>query len=253
LSALFLSHGSPLLVLEETATTRFLRGLGRRLPPPLAVVAVSAHWLTARPRVGGAARPATLHDFYGFPPDLYQRRYPAPGAPELAGRLAAALGGTAAVDPERGFDHGVWSVASLLWPEATVPIVPLSLQPDAAPEALFALGRRLRAALAPGMLVLGSGSLTHNLAAYAGHRVDDPAEPWVTAFAEWVADTLAAGDHAALFEYRRRAPAAERNHPSDEHLLPLFVALGAAETAMAVPLHRATEYGVIAMDAYGFA
>jgi len=249
-AAVFLSHGSPMLLLEDTATTAFLRALGAQIGKPAAVIAVSAHWATTAPAVGGAAAPATIHDFAGFPPALYELHYPAFGAPALAARAASLLGADARVMPERGLDHGIWSVASLLWPQADVPIVPMAVQPGQGPAHHHQLGLRLRPLVDDGVLILGSGSLTHNLAAYAGHARDDPAEPWVTEFADWVADRVAAGRPEDLLAYRRTAPAAARNHPTDEHLLPLFTAMGAGGTGRR--LHQAVEYGMIAMDAYAF-
>lgn len=248
---LFLSHGSPMLVLQPTPTTAFLRALGDSIGRPKAVVAVSAHWETPIPSVGAAALPATIHDFHGFPRELYEMTYPAPGAPEVAERAAALLG--AAIDPVRGLDHGIWSVASLMWPRADVPMVPLSVQPDAGPVAHFELGRSLRPLADDGVLILATGSLTHNLGAYRGHRRDDAPEPWAAGFADWLAENAAAGRVDDLLDYRRQAPFAERNHPTDEHLLPFFVALGAAPTGRAEAIHRAYEYGVLAMDAYAFA
>jgi 4,5-DOPA dioxygenase extradiol len=250
-SALFVSHGSPMLLLETTPTTAFLRQLGQTLDRPAAVIAVSAHWNSVNPAVGGAAAPETIHDFSGFPPDLYARHYPAPGAPALARRVADLLGDAARLEPGRGLDHGIWSVASLLWPEADIPIVPMAVQPQLGPAHHHALGLRLRSLAAEGVLVLGSGSLTHNLAAYGGHGRDDPAEPWVTDFTGWVAGRIADAETDALLECRARAPHAARNHPTDEHLLPLFVALGAGG-GHGTRLHHAVEYGVIAMDAYAF-
>lgn len=251
--SLFLSHGSPMTVLEATAATAFLAELGRRMPRPRAVVAASAHWTTAAPKVGGAARPRTIHDFSGFPPELYRITYPAPGAPDLADRVRNLLGEEAAIAPERGLDHGIWSVASLMWPGADIPIVPLSVQPARDPAWHYELGRRLRPLAEEGILVLATGSATHNLHAYAGAgSVEDAPPAWVTGFADWLADAVTRGDVDALLEYRARAPYAEANHPTDEHLLPLFVALGASRRGEGECLHRSVEYGVIAMDAYGF-
>lgn len=248
----FLSHGSPLLALEETPTVAFLRALGQRLGKPRAVVAVSAHWLSRETRVGGAAAPATVHDFGGFPPELYRVQYPAPGAPEIAARVAELIGPSARIDPARGLDHGIWSVAAHLWPGADVPMVPVSIQPQQGPAAQLALGQRLRPLCAQGVLVLGSGSSTHNLAAYMGQRRETPPLAWAMAFADWLDDTARRGDTAALLDYRTRAPHAVANHPTDEHLLPFFVALGAGAGGPATTLHRDMEYGVIGMDAYMF-
>ncbi len=247
---IFLSHGSPLLVLEATATTAFLRGLGQRIGRPKAVLAVSAHWTTEQPRVGAAAQPRTIHDFAGFPAELSRLRYPAPGAPELARRAARLL--DCPLDEARGLDHGIWCPASLIWPEADVPIVPLAVQPRRDPAHHYRLGQALRPLAEDGVLILATGALTHNLGEYFHRRVDDPAETWATGFADWTAQALAEGRVMDLLDYRAQAPHAARNHPSDEHLLPLFTALGASASGRAVRLHSAVEYGVLAMDAFGF-
>lgn len=247
--ALFLSHGSPMMVLEETPARRFLRSLAAELGRPRAVLAVSAHWETAHPALGAAAAPATVHDFHGFPAELYRQRYPAPGAPDLARRLAPLLG--AEVSEGQGLDHGIWSVMSQIWPGAELPVVPLSVQPRLDPRHHYDLGLRLKeAAEAEGLLVLATGAATHNLAAYMGRRVEDPTDARVTAFTHWLAEKVEEGDAEALLDYRGRAPFAQFNHPSDEHLLPLFTALGAAGGAAGRRLHHSVEYGVIAMDAY---
>ena len=246
----FLSHGSPMLALEDSPAASFLRQLGPSLGKPSAVVVVSAHWPSSHPLAGGAATPATIHDFHGFPEPLYRLRYPAPGHPQLAQRVAALVGGT--VDPSRGLDHGVWCPAGLIWPEADLPLVPLSIQPDRDPGHHYRLGMALRPLVKDGVLVLASGALTHNLRAYFGHEVDDPAEPATTAFVDWFTAAAAEGRVDDLLAYRRRAPFAVANHPTDEHLLPFFVALGAAAGQNAEVLHHSIQYGVLAMDAYRF-
>lgn len=246
---LFVSHGSPMIAVEASPASRFLAELGRAMPKPAAIVAVSAHWRAARPLVGAAARPATIHDFLGFPPALYAIDYPAPGDRALAARLAESLGGEA--DPHRGLDHGVWTVARLMWPEADIPIVPLALPRQGAGHDYLALGRALGAAVEPGTLILATGAATHNLSAYVGQPRDVPAQDWVIAFTDWLGCQVQAGDADALADYRGQAPFAHDNHPTDEHLTPLLVAAGAAGRPGRV-LHRSVEHGVIAMDCYGW-
>lgn len=243
---LFVSHGSPMLVIEATPTTAFLRSLGDTLGKPKAVVAVSAHWETQAPMVGAAARPATIHDFRGFPRELFEMRYPAPGAPDIARQVAEATG--AVLDTGRGLDHGIWCVAKLIWPDADIPIVPLSVQPGRDARWHYELGRKLKGL---DVQILATGALTHNLSAYFGKDVDAPPAEWCMAFADWMAEAVEQGRLDDLLEWETLAPNALRNHPSPEHLLPLFVALGAGALPGTV-LHRATEYGVLAMDAYAF-
>ncbi|BAE49029.1 DODA-type extradiol aromatic ring-opening family dioxygenase [Paramagnetospirillum magneticum] len=251
-TTLFLSHGSPMMVLEDTPTRRFLKELGRRLPRPPAVIAVSAHWQTAEPVLGFAAWPDKINDIYGFPPELYQLAYAPPGAPEVAARAADRLGAACRRDPGAGIDHSIWSVMSLMWPEADVPVVPMSVQPEAGASHHYFLGRRLAPLVAEGVLVIGSGAATHNLEDYFRRKTTEAVEPAVVEFTDWLAATAERGDVAALLDYRVRAPHALRNHPTEEHLLPLFVALGASAHGEAVRLHHDVDSGVLAMDAYGF-
>jgi 4,5-DOPA dioxygenase extradiol len=243
-AALFLSHGSPMTVIEDSACTHFLRDLGRDLDKPRAAVVMSAHWPAAAPKVGAAANPRTIHDFSGFPPALYDIRYPAVGAPDVAARVAELLGPDCGLDASRGLDHGVWAPALLMWPEADVPLVPLTVLPNQSPAAHYDLGRRLRPLTAEGVLLIGSGAATHNLGAYVDNSIDAPPAPWVTDFTDWL-ETASIED---LLDYRRRAPHAVDNHPTEEHLLPLFFALGAGAHRRRV--HQSVEYGVIAMDCY---
>ncbi|AVM73517.1 DODA-type extradiol aromatic ring-opening family dioxygenase [Magnetospirillum gryphiswaldense] len=249
LKSLFVSHGSPMIALEASPASHFLMELGRTMVRPKAVVAISGHWRTDGFAVGAAAMPETIHDFFGFPPPLYAMTYAAPGDAALAVRVAELTG--ARLDPRRGLDHGLWTVMKLLWPEADVPVVPLSLGRRLGPEAHFQLGRCLQPLTDQGVLILGSGAATHNLAAYAGRERDETALPWVTAFTDWLAAAVTQGRQDDLTQYRCLAPHAMDNHPTDEHLLPLFVAAGAA-TAKGAVLHRSVEHGVIAMDAYGW-
>jgi len=248
---IFVSHGSPMLILEDVPARAFLASLGKLLPKPKAIIAVSAHWDTDVPAVSLARRPPTIHDFYGFPEALYRLTYDAKGAPELAERVAKLTG--AAHDPHRGLDHGAWVPALLGWPEADVPIFQLSVQPNENPAHHIALGRKLSALREEGVLVMGSGSATHNLRALVrGGREAEP-EPWVKAFDDWLAETVAKGDAAALADYRSRAPYAREAHPTDEHFLPLHVAFGAAgEGARGRPLHRSFTLGNLSMASYAF-
>lgn len=258
--ALFVSHGSPMLAIQDGPAHRFLAGLGDRLGRPRAIVIATAHWETAAPMVSGAPRPETIHDFGGFPRALYEIQYPAPGEPALAARTAALLSGAgfgASVDPRHGLDHGAWMPLYLAYPAADVPVVALSIQPHLGPEHHFRVGRALRPLRDEGVLIVGSGALTHNLRAFFGPKVateGDTAQPWVQAFADWIAEAVAEGRTGDLLAYRGAAPYARENHPTDEHLLPLFVALGAGTPEVGGEiLHRSHDHGIIAMDSYAFA
>jgi 4,5-DOPA dioxygenase extradiol len=255
--AVFVSHGSPMLALQDSPARRFLEGLGAALPRPRAVLAVSAHWETiGAPAVSLAPQPSTIHDFGGFPRALFEIRYPAPGAPVLAERAAALLEGAgmrAGRDAGRGLDHGAWVPLRLMYPDAEVPVAQLSIVHDGDPAAHWRIGQALAALRGEGVLILASGSLTHNLYEFRGQAVDAPVPRWVSEFGAWMQARLEADDRAALLDYRRVAPHAAENHPTDEHLLPLFVAMGAAgPQARARHRQASVEHGVLAMDAYAF-
>jgi 4,5-DOPA dioxygenase extradiol len=255
--ALFVSHGAPLLAIRDVPARRFLRELGARLGRPRAVLVATAHWDTAEPMLGAAPAPATIYDFHGFPEALYRLRYPAPGAPEFARRAAGLLGAAgiaAGEDRERGFDHGTWIPLLLMYPEADVPVVQLSIQPHHDPAHHFRVGRALRPLRDDDVLILGSGTFTHNLpAAFRAMRGDEAAElPFTAPFADWIAGCVATGAADQLVAYRERAPYARENHPTDEHFLPFFVALGAgSEGEAGERLHHSTDFAM-AMDAYAF-
>ncbi|HTH95843.1 MAG TPA: class III extradiol ring-cleavage dioxygenase [Stellaceae bacterium] len=253
----FVSHGSPAMVLSDVAARDFLAGLGRAIGRPSAILVVSAHWETRAPTVGTALRPQTIHDFHGFPAPLYQLRYPAPGAPDLAHEvtgLLRAAGFEAAEDAARGLDHGAWAPLLLMYPEADIPVVPLSLQGGLGPAHHVDIGRALAPLRDRDVLVLGSGSFTHDLSRFrSGRDIDATAHPDTEAFAGWMDKALQEGRRADLLAYRRLAPFAVENHPTEEHLLPLFVALGAAgPEARGEHLHGSTTYGFLRMDTYAF-
>lgn len=222
----FVAHGAPLLALDAEKGAP-LGAWGRGMPRPRAILAVSAHWEAAPPALGPTRPVPLIYDFRGFPEALYRVQYAAPVAPELAERVTALLGGPAAVRvmPERGLDHGTWVPLKWMYPEADVPVLQLSL-PTEDPAALIALGRRLAPLRAEGVLVLGSGNITHNL-----RRVDwqnGPPPDWATDFDSWTADVLTRFDLDALAQYRTRAPGVELALPTHEHFTPLLVAAGAA-------------------------
>lgn len=248
LPSLFISHGSPMLALQPGASGPALAALARALPRPKAIVVVSAHWESRELLVMGNPQPPTWHDFHGFPPALYAVQYPAPGEPALAKRLSELLG--ARLDGQRPFDHGAWVPLSLMYPEADIPVVQVSLPSQAGPDLQLKVGRALSALREEGILLVGSGSITHNLGELDWHAGPDAVEPWALAFRDWVVDRLCAGDEAALVDYRRQAPFAVRNHPSDEHLLPLFFAMGAGGRFGIV--HQGFTLGALGMDIYRF-
>ncbi len=249
--ALFLSHGAPTLPCEDNSSRRFLADLAISFAKPRAVVVVSAHWQTRDVRVTGSAAPATIHDFYGFDKKLYAMHYRAPGAPRLAAELRdilAVAGFAATVDETRGLDHGVWSPLHIMLPAAEVPTLQVSLQLGEGPQHHFGLGRALAALRDQGVLVIGSGGAVHNLGVleFDSARVPAPAQR----FDDWLVDRVLAEDHAALFAYRQEQGDAVWAHPCEEHLLPLFVAMGAGGRPEC--LHRAFLHGGLAMTAFAF-
>ncbi len=256
LPSLYISHGSPMTALHPGQVGERLAELARAMPKPKAIVIATAHWLAHQPSVGGAARPETVHDFYGFPRELFDIQYPAPGEPALAERVCRLLDGAGlkpALDPQHGLDHGAWVPLRLLYPDADIPVVPLSIQPNLGPAHQYAVGRALAPLREEGVLVIGSGSITHNLHDFRQGYSDEREAPYVRPFIGWVEEKLARGEVNALLDYRRQAPFAERAHPTDEHFLPLYVALGAAgEGAHAERIDAGIDLGFLAMDIYRF-
>ncbi len=260
LPSVFISHGSPMHALEPGALGASWAALAKTLPRPKAILVASAHWEAELPTLTEAAHPETVHDFYGFPEPLYQLRYPAPGSPELAARVRDLLkhqGERAGIDGSRGFDHGAWSQLLHMYPEANIPVVQISVQTGLGAAHHIDLGRKLAPLRDEGVLVMGSGNLTHNLReAFSAMRGGAPASPlpYVREFQQWVKVALEAGDAQALADYRQRAPNAVRAHPSEEHFLPLHVAFGAggAEAARAVRVYEDVELAALAMDTWVF-
>jgi 4,5-DOPA dioxygenase extradiol len=252
--SLFVSHGAPTFALEPGLLGPKLKQLGELLPDLAAVAVISAHWQTAGVRVMQTAAPETLHDFAGFPEALYQLRYPAPGAPFLASETAALLeaaGIEASPDVRRGFDHGAWVPLLYLLPKAQVPVYQISLPFDLDAKGALQLGRALQPLRQRGVLVMGSGSLTHNLREIG--QSDPKATQHAAEFTAWIRAHIERRDLQALVEYRGRAPHATRAHPTEEHFLPLLVALGASSEADAVTvLEGGMTYGVLSMESYAF-
>jgi 4,5-DOPA dioxygenase extradiol len=254
LPTLFLSHGSPMHAVQAGAAGEAWAALGRKLPRPRAVLIASAHWETSVPMLTGNPQPETIHDFGGFPPELYQLRYPTKGAPDLAERAVALLKDadlTAGIDGCRGLDHGAWVPLRWMYPDADIPVVQLSVQPELGPAHHVRLGRAVAPLAGEGVLIIGSGHTTHNLRDWMTNpRRQEPLR-YAQAFAEWVGERLRTHDTDALTAYREQAPEASRAHPSEEHFLPLFVALGAAgNNAEPERILGGFEAGALAMDSY---
>lgn len=253
LPALFLSHGAPTLAVEENPFTRAWAKLGRELPRPERILMVSAHWDTTAPAVSAAPQPETIHDYSGFPRALYEVRYPAKGAPELAKRVQSLLGGAGlpcTVDPQRGLDHGAWVPLKWMYPEADIPVTQLSVQSRQGPRHHDRLGQALAPLRDEGVLVFGSGGIVHNLRELDWGRSGNVMQ-WARSFNDWIALKLEAGALEELLDYRRLAPQPARAHPTEDHFDPFFVALGAG----GLPAHRLDlgfDMGSIGMDGYVF-
>ncbi len=256
LPTLFLSHGSPMHAIQAGKAGEVWAALAAALPAPKAVLMVTAHWETNLPMLSGNARPSMIYDFGGFPDALYKIQYAAPGEPGVAARAQSLLkdaGFTAGVDGCRGFDHGTWVPSLKMYPDADVPIVQLSVQTALNPRHHFEVGRALAPLTREGILIVGSGHLTHNLRDWMMSRGQVAHAPYAVNFQEWVYRHLAAHDVDALTHYRDQAPDAARAHPTEEHFLPLFVALGAAgEDAKVERVFDGFEGSALAMDAYRF-
>lgn len=255
---LFLSHGSPTLPFDNVPARDFLMRLGAKLPVPKAILCISAHWEAALPSVTASAAPSTIHDFYGFPQALFDLQYDVPGDPDLARRIVTMLesgGINAVLSSDRGLDHGAWNPLMLIYPQSDIPVLQLSLVHRGKTVDHIAIGRLLAPLRAEGVLIVASGGAVHNLRAVEwGGRTPPP--DWAGAFDRWLQAHIEAGDYAAMAAYRTEAPDATLAHPSEDHLMPLFVALGAAagttETAQGRQIHASFTFGSLSMASYAW-
>lgn len=254
LPTLFVSHGAPTFALSPGWAGPQLAELGRSLSRPAAVLVISPHWMTTGVRVSTSALPATIHDFGGFDPKLYQINYPAVGHPALARRTVEALtlaGWPAQADEHRGLDHGAWVPLLHLFPAANVPVFQVSLPASLDAARAWALGNALEPLSEEGVFIVGSGSLTHNLHEFFDGTSEDQA--YVATFAAWVRETVESLDYSRLKRTLMEAPSAKRAHPTPEHFWPLLIAAGAANMAAHVQvIDGGIEHGILAMDSYVF-
>lgn len=250
-------HGSPTFALNPGAAGAAMSAITQKLPPARAIVVVSPHWDTPIPTVSMATQLETIHDFYGFPEELYQLQYPATGCPEVAQEVVLALqsaGFEVAQDNAHGLDHGAWQPLRQMFPDADVPIVPLSMQMHGGPAHAYRIGQALSTLTDKNIWVIASGNITHNLRDWHMVASTNKQTPgYVQGFADWVEEKLKAHDAQALIHYRQHSAQGRQAHPSEDHLLPLFVALGAAgDNAQAQAFFRGVSDYVIAMDGYAF-
>lgn len=243
------------MAIEDNATTQFWRALGQSIGTPRGILCVSAHWTTRVPTIGAGAHPTTVHDFGGFAPELYEQKYPAPGDPKLASDIISRLGDAGVSvqsDYNHGFDHGVWVPLVHMYPDAKIPVVQLSVQPRESPGFHFSIGQTLATLRDQGILVLGSGGTTHNLSdvfqAMSGKSVPN----YASEFVNWLVTCVDQQNNSEILNYATLGPHASRVHPTPEHLLPLFVALGAASDQRGRLLHDDLVYSVLSLSCFGW-
>lgn len=264
LPTLFVSHGAPNLILHNSAARDFLLSYGAELARahgrPKAILMATAHFEADEPTLTIDEKPGTIYDFGGFEPELYRMTYEAPGSPALARRAAGLLtqaGFAPRLAADRGYDHGTWVPLKLLFPEADIPVVQLSVQPGRDGAHHARLGRALAPLREEGVLIMGSGTATHNLREiFRLLRAGDenaPAPEWVAAFNDWLHEKAEAGALDDIAHYLDRAPYGRQNHPTPDHFLPLPFAMGAAgDGAKGERVHASQQYGAMMMDAYAF-
>ncbi|MEO3999864.1 class III extradiol ring-cleavage dioxygenase [Mesorhizobium sp. CAU 1732] len=259
--SLFISHGGPNIVLDESEARSYLETLSQHLPRPKAIVIVSAHFETDGVSVVTDPAPSMIYDFGGFAPELYEMVYPAPGAPEIAAEVFALLS-EADLKPakieKRGYDHGTWTPLKLAFPQADIPVVQVSVDPSRDAAWHYAIGRALAPLRDEGVLLIGSGHITHNLRALfpvmrGGKQADPALVEQVNAFTGWFAEKLQADDREAILDWKARAPFPAENHPTDEHLMPIFFAYGAGgEHPRVERAHASKQLGFFDYDSYMF-
>lgn len=257
---LFLSHGAPNMALHDTPVRQFMSELGAKYAKPSAIVVASAHFETSGVTVVSDPFPKMIYDFGGFEPELNEVVYPAPGHPKLAARIEGLLkekGLPVSIIPKRGYDHGTWVPLSLVWPEADIPIVQVSIDPNETSEFHYRIGQALSLLPRENIAVIGTGNITHNLGALfrrgQNPELDANIKQWVQKFIRWFDSQIESGNINNLLNYKEEAPFAAENHPTDEHLLPIFIALGAAgENQRPRKIHASYNFEFLAMDAWEF-
>jgi 4,5-DOPA dioxygenase extradiol len=254
---LFVSHGAPTLIIEDIPARQFLMDLGARYRSARAVLCISAHWNTPKPCVNAGRMLDTIHDFYGFPPELYREQYPANGNPDLAKQVADLLKSASFscnIDPIRGLDHGAWVPLKLMYPKADIPIVQLSIQNNLDPEFHILLGEAITGLRKFGVLIMGSGGTVHPLGnPQASIGPGALTDHWAQEFNDWLTNAVIHGERESLINYRTVAPYAKQAHPYPDHFMPLLTAFGAAgSTSQGKVLHHSWDWGDIGMGAFEF-
>ncbi len=251
MTTLFISHGAPTLAIKPGETGKLLASLAESLPRPDAILVVSAHWDTAIATVSNAKSPDTIHDFGGFPKAMHDIQYATKGSPMLASKTAGLLAaaGIPVQQENRGLDHGAWVPLMLMFPDADIAVTQLSIQNAQTPEAHYALGKAIGVLQDDNMMIVCSGAITHNLQDFFSPQIDAQALDYVSKFADWMGEKIVVNDINALINYRTQNQYGVQAHPSEDHILPLFVALGAGR-GKPTRYQPETTYGILAMDIY---
>lgn len=253
ISSVFLCHGGPTLIVEKNEYTDFLKDLGKKLAPK-AVVIFTAHWESEITTISAIDDTYDMiYDFYGFPKELYSAKYPAKGSVEVASKLQSILSGNgieSKLDENRGLDHGAWDVLYLMYPKANLPIVQVSVNPEIAMEKQYEIGRAIRELGKEDILVIGSGSTVHNLSTVDWNS--GKAEEWAVEFDNWLIESMENNDTEALFRYKQLAPNAKLAVPSEEHIVPMFIAMGSGNKDKPKLLHQSYAYGTLSYICFEF-
>ncbi len=253
--ALFVSHGAPTVIIDDCPARDFYKDFGKKIGKPKGIISVTAHWTTRIPAISMHPQPSMIYDFGGFPDELYAITYPAPGDPALAKQVEFLLkenGIESEKDMSRGYDHGTWVPLKLMYPDADIPIVQLSVQPHQGAEHHLAMGKALQLLRDEGVLIVASGSATHNLRDFFGRNLNAEPLAYALDFADWLKDAVVNNHTDDLLDYVNKGPHALRNHPTPEHFLPLFVALGAGDEEEGRVIHDSFTYGAISMAAFAW-
>lgn len=256
--SLFIAHGAPLLAIENNEYTQFLQELGHVMPKPKAIVLFSAHWESSVQQVSDVDEFGTIYDFGGFPQELYEIQYPAKGAANITEEIKGLFGSAGVpfeVNTSRGLDHGAWVVLRMLYPNADIPVVSMSVNQHLTPEEQYKIGRSLSALREKDVLIIGSGGTVHNLRAVGWERDGKVNDEWAVDFDEWIGKYLVSWNTEKLFDYYDQAPNAEFAVPryGKEHFIPLFYAMGAAgDVKQAKLLHRSYRYGNLSHSVWQF-
>lgn len=248
--ALFLGHGTPMNAITESVYSLRWQELGRSLPRPRAILCVSAHWFTRGTGVTVAEQPETIHDFYGFPPELHEMQYPCPGDPELAARVADLVRPVEAVLTEQwGLDHGAWSLLARMYPDADIPTVQLSMDGTQPAEFHYAMGQNLAPLRDEGVLILASGNVIHAGRGASGEVGEDGLFTWASSFHTRLVDCIRSGDHASVVQYESWGEGAQKAAPTPEHFLPLLYVLGATrpDDSLSFPVEGLERHGSFSM------